>query len=451
MVDLADGPPVSCVDDNDVHELAAALATSVEQPSSSIAEWTDRSEVIVSAKILDVGRTEIGDQHWIVLDLESAEVLSDDTIDATRIVQIGIAVESPPSGTDPLLIAPVDPANLIVGLQMDMTAPGGWAMATDGPFLSCPRRAEVAVGSGRPGWLADDITFGVLRWDVIAEATGEGAPQRKALAAATDRWSANGLADYDLAVSEWSAWESGSYEAVVRNGELLAWSAEGNHELFRGVDVRTVEDMLDLLARFGSAHRTVDYDPDMGHPLSMKSDDPEAIDEERGWTIERLEPAQTDGAIPAGAADCALLSAIDAADRQMISLGSRQVAEVAEAIEGRDVDSYCLDLPPLGLLTKPYGAQWALAPDTDPEATTITILVEDPLPDCPPDPRGRATVAEQEEGDDWVYVSVILEPVPWSDRTCTPWEPMPLTIELDAPLGDRVLEGGDERLPPEAA
>jgi len=135
----------------------------------------------------------------------------------------------------------------------------------------------------------------------------------EALTAATRRWAANGVANYDLELELWGQRE-GTIRTKVRNGVIVehtnsgrtppqrswhAWSVEGMLE--------TIERELDILAEDAAASRSAtspsalraEFDPQYGYPRKFRrlalGASERASNRDIGWQVTRFEPVDRHG------------------------------------------------------------------------------------------------------------------------------------------------------------
>ena len=83
----------------------------------------------------------------------------------------------------------------------------------------------------------------------------------------------------------------------------------------------------------------------------------------------------------------------------------------------------------------------------DPDSTTLRILVSEAGCSGAADPTERMRPPEVIETDTEIRIAVAVVP-PDGPQTCPGNPPVPLTIELSAPIGDRAVLDGI-RVPPE--
>jgi hypothetical protein len=132
-------------------------------------------------------------------------------------------------------------------------------------------------------------------------------------------------------------------------------------------------------------------------------------------------------------------------DRNRVSVGAIGGEDTAVAISERfGTDRICLELRPVPGPDQAEISPWAPVGEPDPTATAIPIEVY--AQGCASGEPATGRVAEPEIAydDDAVVVTMRIIP-PMGDQSCPSHPPTPFTLELDEPLGDRLLlDGGQD-------
>jgi hypothetical protein len=90
----------------------------------------------------------------------------------------------------------------------------------------------------------------------------------------------------------------------------------------------------------------------------------------------------------------------------------------------------------------PYPVRWGIDPTTrplSPDTTTLAALVSETRCTGGRSPEGRLLQPEITYAATEISILILARPLPPSSYTCPGSLPVPLTIALDEPLGDRQL------------
>lgn len=127
--------------------------------------------------------------------------------------------------------------------------------------------------------------------------------------------------------------------------------------------------------------------------------------------------------------------------RITVGLNTRDPDVMLAVIDLVGPESVCFDLPPPGFDDEtPVPAIWTVEGSPSAEATSLTLLVDDPTRACGHNPNGRVLPPVVEESKTEIRITVELTPV-FGGGTCEGYGPTPYTVELSQPLGGRLVTG----------